>query len=566
MSKLSGSGGAIDVSNTSLILEQNTAGSYAGSFQGNTQALIEKSKAGEFSLSGNSSAYQGVFNVEKGALLMNGSMGGLINVKKSAFIRGRGSVNDLVIYGTIGPGDPVGMLRVKGNYVQQAGSVYEMQVDNKQHSDFIHIQGTAKLNGGTVRLGEPRTVYKADSKFLILEALGGVLGTYAALDAPHLPFLYFYLSYDPKQVYLNVYKPIAFSALATTANQIATADALETLPPTDPLYIAAVNLNTAEKAQKAFDLLSGEIHASILGSIAEESRYLREAIWQELAQPSQANNDHALWLRTFNSQVKRDTDNNAAQLNGTASGFFLGVDQRLSEQLKFGAVFGHGASQNKVPERGSLANLSQSALAVYSEYQMGAWSMRGGYGHYWYSPQVQRVAEVGEVLNYLNSHYKASSDQFFTELSHKNSFKGIAIEPLAQFAVVNAATRSFVEQSGLTALHGFSEQLWLPLSTLGLRSTHKLWQSEHLSLGSKAMLGWQHAFNSCIPKAVFAFASSANFNISGTPIAKDSAILTAGLELKNTGVHELAVDLSYQGQLAPNVTNNGLLFTFNWTH
>jgi uncharacterized protein with beta-barrel porin domain len=60
--------------------------------------------------------------------------------------------------GTVAPGSSIGTLTIAGNYTQNVGSTYEVEIDGLGNSDLIDVAGLATLSGGTVevvRLPEP---------------------------------------------------------------------------------------------------------------------------------------------------------------------------------------------------------------------------------------------------------------------------------------------------------------------------------------------------------------------------------------------------------------------------
>ena len=50
------------------------------------------------------------------------------------------------------PGNSIGTLNVNGNFVQNAGSTYQVEVNAAGQSDRINVSGTATINGGTVQV------------------------------------------------------------------------------------------------------------------------------------------------------------------------------------------------------------------------------------------------------------------------------------------------------------------------------------------------------------------------------------------------------------------------------
>jgi outer membrane autotransporter protein len=74
-------------------------------------------------------------------------------------------------------------------------------------------------------------------------------------------------------------------------------------------------------------------------------------------------------------------------------------------------------------------------------------------------------------------------------------------------------------------------------------------------LSPHASAAWQHAFDDVTPGAALAFASTGiGFDITGVPLAENSALIEAGLDFNLSPTATLGV--SFSGQLANNLTDN----------
>ncbi|RDJ19717.1 autotransporter domain-containing protein, partial [Bosea caraganae] len=69
-----------------------------------------------------------------------------------------------------------------------------------------------------------------------------------------------------------------------------------------------------------------------------------------------------------------------------------------------------------------------------------------------------------------------------------------------------------------------------------------------MDLTLRGALAWRHAFGDVDPAATLAFAGSNAFTVAGLPIAKNAALVEAGLGLAISKAATLG--LSYTGQLA----------------
>ena len=84
-----------------------------------------------------------------------------------------------------------------------------------------------------------------------------------------------------------------------------------------------------------------------------------------------------------------------------------------------------------------------------------------------------------------------------------------------------------------------------------------------MMLVPRGSLAWQHAFNDVTPDARLAFiAAPVPFVIAGAPIARDSLLTEAGLDLAIGRNATLGV--SYVGQLARNVQDHAAKGKFSW--
>lgn len=74
---------------------------------------------------------------------------------------------------------------------------------------------------------------------------------------------------------------------------------------------------------------------------------------------------------------------------------------------------------------------------------------------------------------------------------------------------------------------------------------------------------WQHAFNNLTPGASLAFAlTGIGFAVEGVPLAQDSVLIDAGLDLalgRNT-----TAGVSHSGQFGEGVSDNAIKGRFTW--
>ncbi len=65
---------------------------------------------------------------------------------------------------------------------------------------------------------------------------------------------------------------------------------------------------------------------------------------------------------------------------------------------------------------------------------------------------------------------------------------------------------------------------------------------------ARGALGWRHAFGDIVPVSVNSFTGGAAFTIAGAPIARDAAVVEAGLDFRLSDIATLG--FGYAGQFA----------------
>ena len=177
-----------------------------------------------------------------------------------------------------------------------------------------------------------------------------------------------------------------------TPNQRAVAGAIDTAltggNPAAP-FLALFGLSAAQ-LPGALDQLSGEVHVSTAGVLADESRYMRDAVLGRLRQASYGGNtqhgvavgrragggvrgrrarqrarlrqvadrhqgaaaraaassDVVFWAQGFGARGRFETDGNAATVRRDLAGFISGVDTRVGGNGRLGIAAGYTGSKN----------------------------------------------------------------------------------------------------------------------------------------------------------------------------------------------------------------------------
>jgi outer membrane autotransporter protein len=563
-----------------VVFDQGTDASFAGTLSGSGSFI--KTGTGKLDLTGTSAAFTGTNLIEAGTLAVNGELRGSLDVGSAGRLQGNGTVGNTVISGTVAPGNSIGTLHVAGNAAFNPGSIYEVEIDAAGQSDRIIASGTAAIGGGSVKALAGAGHYAPQTRYTILTATAGRTGAFDGVTS-NLAFLDPSLSYDATNVYLTMRRnDITFAGIGLTPNQIAAGGGVESLGWGSPVYGAAVNLS-ADQARAAFDQLSGEIHASAKTALIEDSRFLRDAVNDRIRaafdgvgasngmvtsyadgnpQAVAANTDRvAVWGRGFGSWGLTGSDGNAARLNRSTGGFFIGADAAAFDTWRFGMVAGYSQTSFDARDRQSSGTSDNYHLGLYGGTQWGNLAFRTGAAYTLHDMATNRSVAFPGFSDRLNGDYQAGTAQVFGELGYTIGMGAVRFEPFANLAYVNLHTDGFTEKGGSAALISGSMNTDTTFATLGLRGS-TAFDLAGARVTAKGMIGWRHAFGDVMPLSTMRFASAGNaFSIGGVPIARNAAVIEAGLDLALSP--NAALGVSYGGQFGAGFSDQSVRASFN---
>lgn len=534
---------------------------FANSITGNGTI---KAVAGTTYLTGDSSGFTGAISVTGGTLNVAGAIGAISTVESGARLTGSGTVGGVVALtgSTVAPGNSPGTLTVTGNYSQAAGSSYAAElVRGSSVSDFIDITGTATIaSGATLDVsGYGTGSYVVGTRYTVLSAAGGLTGTYTINGADISAFYSVDPTYDANNLYLDIVQSRAFASAALTPNQIATATALDTLSSSNSVSSAVGTSATDDIARSAFDQVSGEIHASAKTALLDDSRFVRDATARQVRSSIGAEGP-GVWMQGYGTWGSFDGDGNAAGLDRNAGGLFVGADGEIADALRLGIVAGYGHSSLSADGgRGSMS-IDSYSLGVYGGGQWDSVTASFGLTQTWHQLSSSRQVDLSGLNNALSSDYDARSTQVYGDVGYRIEMGSASIEPFAGLAYVNLHTDSFTETGGETALSGSGDATDATFTTLGLRSNGSF-DLQGTTIRANGMIGWRHALDDTRPTTTNSLAGSSAFTVSGVPLARDVAVIEAGVAAQIAPTASLG--LTYTGQFGSGVSDHGIKANLN---
>lgn len=524
---------------------------------------LVKAGAGTLYLDG-ANTYTGDTVVEGGRLSVNGdTRQSAFTVQSGGTLGGIGTVGPTRVFGRVAPGNSIGTLTVAGDYVQAPGSVLEIEIDGAGLSDRLDVQGNADLQGGEVRiLGLRGGSLGRSMSFMTVG--GAVVGPgFAGVRDDYVFADLSLLQPAPGQFNVAVDRNATrFAALGRTANQRSAAGAIESMGAGAVPYEALIDLRDAGQAPGLYDQLSGELHATARTMMFEDVRLVRDEAMGRLsmgggpsgrpADAPDARDGNGLWGRAMTAWSRHDGDGVSQDANRWATGLMIGRDVAWPTGARAGVAFGYTRSRVRA-EGHNEATLDGYHVLAYGGVASGPWRLRGGVGQSWQVADTRREVDVAG-LGRQTARYGGSTTQVFAEFGHASAFGAAEVEPYVQASQSWQHVGGF-DEDGDAALSGRAGRASSTETSLGVRARWSL-ETGAGNLDLAAGAGWVHAWGSLSPQTQLAYAGGPDFEVSGTPAARDSLRLEARASLARTRTTRL--EIGYAGRLGGGVRDHGL--------
>lgn len=385
-----------------------------------TQSALTKDGPGIQTLSGNNT-YTGLTTVQRGTLILNGSVAGDVLVNPRGILKGNGVIaGNLTNLGTIAPGQGIGTLTVLSNFVNDSGN-YEVEVNGLGQSDLINVVGTTTLNGGTVIVSTVDGLYKFQQPYTIVTSAGGVTGTFSR--AVSLAFITPILTYDPNHVYLTIESDLVRAA--DSCNQYGVARSLDSIVDPDvnqTLLLSTIANLSLNDAQDALESLSGYQYTNDVWMTEISTRRFLRRLYDPLrslvssygyCSPCEQICDELTgWIET-DGNFAIVHGKNAHKLEANCYEVTAGIQKNICKTFTLGLAGCYEYDHLKY--KNGKGNRNSELVAAYGLYKSRCYYGLCDfvYGHT--SNNFNRDIHVGEVRNNAHSKFDLNFLAFYAE-------------------------------------------------------------------------------------------------------------------------------------------------------
>ena len=590
---LSGAGGTLALGSGILTTDTASNTTFAAPIIGT--GGLTKQGLGTLNLTG-VNTYTGPTLVTAGTLAVNGSLTSNVAVGTAGTLGGNGTITGLVTNnGIIAPGNSIGTLTINGNFVQSAGSVYQVQVNPAGQSDRINTSGMATINGGIVQVQAQSGTYARNTTYTILNATGGVSGAYSSVTS-NFAFLTPSLSYDANNVYLLLFQnQSAFAAGAQTPNQYAVGTVLDRVNATATgdlnNVLNALSLLSNTQGPAALNAISGQPYADFGTMNVNNAALFMNALGQQmvnargtastgqrqaLAQSCEieacdGTGPLSAWASALGGLGSVLGDNNASTLTYNFGGAAAGMDYRFDPRFLAGIGVGYTHGTQWVNTFMGQGWSDSVSVAAYGSFTQSGFYIDALAGYAYSNNQLQRQILI-PGLQQRTASGSTGANQFLGQI--EGGYKidvyppaMASITPFGRFQI-SSVTQNAFNKSGAQSLNlNVAQQ-----TTNSQRTTIGADLGSSISLGNErkldfaVRLGWQHEFADTGRPITAAFAGAPGnaFTVFGATLARDSAVV--GLLGSTTIAAATQVYLRYDGGVGGGTDNHAvnLGVRFSW--
>lgn len=498
--------------------------------------------------------------------------------------------------GRIAPGQSIGTMTINGDYVHNAGGVYQAEVNAAGQSDKLNISGTAALNGGTVVVVASSGNYNAQTSYTILTA-GSITGAFGNVTS-NLAFLTPSLSYDQTNVYLRLSRN-SFTSAAATQNQNNVAESVEMIYANSPtgdmstVMSALLGLSLPE-ARDAYNQMSALVHTAVgevtfsslnryMGTMtARMNKFSMGGPSSELAtQPvmfasrdSVADSTNMIlaalgrtdygkvpswgfWAQGYGDFGNRYGDDISSRYRYDSSGAVFGFDRKITDYLLLGASVGYSYGNVRMKDLSNYAGVSSYQAALYGIYNGKPLYLSSilAYGLNRYN--TRRDISFDGLNRTANADYNAHSLGAYLESGYKVETAVVTVIPMVSLTGAYIMRDSFTERDGdALNINADSESASYAQSSVGLKLNREF-AVQKGKLIPQFQISWDHRLSSDRLGLNASFTGYPAYAFASAGEMPDRDSLGLGIGLTWQIRDNLEFNISYNGNFSADNTQQG---------
>lgn len=524
-----------------------------------TAASLEKVGDGDLAITGAASAIAGANELRAGSLQLDGRLGGSLRVASGARLTGVGTAGSVTNEGLVNPGNGIGTLTVAGNYAHAPSATLRVDLAPGA-SDRLVVTGQATLNGGTVEVFKVNGQSISSTRYVIVDATGGILGRFAQL-AQHMPFLNLSLAYDANRVYLDVGRShTQYAQVCDVADACAVARAVDaastTVDPGNAIIpvLDALSLLDVAGANAALVTLSGHSHATLTAIVMQASTTMRVPLDAVGAPPQRG-------IRLRAHDDSGDLSGGGRASHGTR-GLALDFDGGIGEHTWLGATLSTQRTDGRIGQ---------------DRAEIGMDGIEGRIG--WAGPQLQtslaagrtevdlaldRFIEVGSERRVASSERDTRLDWVRGELATRFDVGTWGMQPFVDVLHQRIDSGTVAEEIAGVGLAGTVSDHRHTSSALGARASGQ-WQAQQWMFELMAHLAWRHVLSDQGGEFSGALVGAPAQTFTGEGVRADSDGWQAQLAVTARRGPGFAGTLGYGLQRASDARVHGINAALRWS-
>ncbi len=565
---------------------------------------LVKSGDGSLNLTGGSGEFSDL-QIDQGKLYVNSQVTSDVTVNADGTLGGAGTITgQLLVNGTLAPGNSIGTITVDGDATFSAGSTTQIEINDGGntpgvHNDLIDVDGDATINGGAVEVQAEAGDYTDGTVYTFLTA-DSVTGTFDSIT-DNLAFFDAALIHNLDNVQFELAANTSdFATVGETFNQTSVGSFIDAnsagVPPAElQSVIDEMRPMTNQQVQNSLDQMSGAIYGSLpTANLQHSSFYLSQLSDRLRAQMVPAQACYRTHVQTLHGVALTEPESwgsicNPSETTAWVSGYGLG-GRGQSDGNADGFRYGLGGTQIAVQRNldsqhslGGWGNLAWSNVrgeqlnesADLENYHFGSYLtgfdgrnyylLLGGLGYD--HGEVQRQVQIGQEGGNPQGRYDGWQANAYLERGLSLFHQGWNIQPYAALQYLYLRQGGFQETGGgvfdlsVAGIDAHSLR-----SVLGGRFSTTRRTFRGLALTPEFRAAWLHEFLDTrqTVQASFADLGGDGFAARGVDLGRDWVNLGGGLNLAGgPGARLFAgYDLQFNEHQAFHVGSGGVEFTW----